>query len=485
MKVYITTVNDYFTDSNTKNAILNLLDFAVKNPYAISNAEKRLTGFLNTLRPELKIIIETDYVDKVYRDSFYSYYSTKLKSYNRNCLKLSFFEPFFNDINGFLAKSKEEIQSQYCGFLVLRPLVQCIGRNCIKKEAKKKGFSSIGICKTSIDTSCFGIKLKAEGFPHSSQDGEYMTCAETTIWSLMEYFGNKYPLHQPVMPTEVLRTIKSSAFERSVPSAGLNLNQISLALKEQGFGCKIYDVSNPRFKELFTCYIESGLPLAVSISGQNVGHAVVALGRLKGNLIQLKDNSTAINKHYCFWNKCVDNFVFNDDNLPCYSIADFNDPASYFGKTHIAQFIVPLHKKIYLPAEQAIEKSNFLLEKEFNVSEGSIVRTFLTSNRTYREYLFSNDSLSSIEKQVLLTLEMPKFIWITEISTLGEFKVNKVNSIIILDATGYALCSDVYSSLIFMKNADTIIAFDEISKTFKRYNVKTSQNFVAFQGNLK
>ena len=33
-----------------------------------------LTQFFKELRPELRMIVETDYVDKVYRDSYYSYF---------------------------------------------------------------------------------------------------------------------------------------------------------------------------------------------------------------------------------------------------------------------------------------------------------------------------------------------------------------------------------------------------------------------------
>lgn len=35
------------------------------------------------------------------------------------------------------------------------------------------------------------------------------------------------------------------------------------------------------FQELFTCYIESGIPLAVCIQTDDFGHAVVCVGRHK------------------------------------------------------------------------------------------------------------------------------------------------------------------------------------------------------------
>lgn len=38
------------------------------------------------------IVAENNYVDKVYRDSYYHYYSSKLHKYKRESIRLSFFE---------------------------------------------------------------------------------------------------------------------------------------------------------------------------------------------------------------------------------------------------------------------------------------------------------------------------------------------------------------------------------------------------------
>ena len=44
------------------------------------------------MRDDLLVVKESNYVDRAYRDSYYDYYSTKLRSYNRNCVRLSFFD---------------------------------------------------------------------------------------------------------------------------------------------------------------------------------------------------------------------------------------------------------------------------------------------------------------------------------------------------------------------------------------------------------
>ena len=278
MKVLITDIATYLKDTTKvsdfktaktvkgfffQNLQLNVYD--EKNIMPIIDI--LLTQFLDEMRPELKMIVETDYVDKVYRDSYYSYFSTKLKDYGRNCLRISFFDSAFKSKEEFFKLTNAQVQDAYRGFLVVRPLAKCIGRNAIDILAKKGAVQGANIRKANIAATCLGIKLVAHAFPHASQDEEYMTCAETTVWSMMEYYGNKYPIHQPVLPTDILSSIKWSSYKRQVPSTGLRLEQISLALQRQGFGCMIYQSSNPRFKELFSCYVESGLPLAVVVEG--------------------------------------------------------------------------------------------------------------------------------------------------------------------------------------------------------------------------
>ena len=484
-----TDVKDYLKAKTTKGFFFRNLHINVYDQQKlIPIIDALLSHFLVEMRPELKMVVESDYVDKVYRDSYYSYFSTKLKDYGRNCLRISFFEPVFNTYEEFIQLANEEVQMAYRGFLVVRPLAKCIGRNAIDIHAKKTPVQNAKIRKADITATCLGIKLTVQAFPHASQDGEYMTCAETTVWSMMEYYGHKYPIHNPVLPTEILTSIKWSSYERQVPSTGLRLEQISLSLQRQGFGCMIYQAkNNPRFQELFTCYVESGLPLAVVTEGSWGKHAVVCIGRPPIDRTQIKKPSRGINSDYIFWNNNVDFFVFNDDNRPCYQIDLFNKPTPYFaGGSTIAHFIVPLHKKIYLPAEQAIDKSKFLIENDFKAPSGSFVRTFLTSSRTYRQYIKNNMDFTDDVKASYLTIDLPKFIWVTEVTySEVDFLNKKVNALILLDATGITTEEDVYSSLIMKQNAGVLTIFNRTTRLFINLSFKTLPSvFESFPGNL-
>ena len=343
----------------------------------------------------------------------------------------------------------KRVQNQYLGFVVIRPITQCIGRNIISPKAKN-GDKDLLICGTFVKTSCMGIKLDVWGFPHASQDGEMMTCAETAVWAISEYFGEKYSTYSRIFPHKILDLLHDTSCQRQLPSIGLTYDMISLALLKQGLDCKVYHKDNPMFKELFTCYVESGFPLVVAIDGGNFGHAIVCVGRkeiirseiTKQNLVEFGGDKCK--KKGYFWNKCIDKFIANDDNLSPYEVFSFDSPMGHYDKTrfshydinntNVVSFIVPLHSKIYTEAEKAIELSNTIISYESKVYT-PIVRTFLTTSRSYKEYILLNGDINIEDKKMLLQKDTPKFLWITEISNINSFNKNKVDEMILIDPT--------------------------------------------------
>lgn len=484
MNYYVASVGEFMSDGNVVSWLTSRVHLIVNDQVHVDNFVQKIKEQLATLRPELTMVVETEYVDAVYRDCYYSYFATKLKSCRRFCVRLSFFEPVFTSIDEFFEREKTEIENSYLGFMVIRPLGQCVGRNAISPKAKVSPVEDFRICKAEINATCLGVKLKVKAFPHSSQDSEYMTCAETTTWALMEYFGNKYPLYKPLMPSVLLASLQSHAVERLVPSQGLSIQQISMALRQQDFGCKMYSKDNPRFKELFTCYVESGLPLAVAVEGGNIGHAIVCIGRKRLEREQFVAQKNIFGTDYFMWNDSINEFVFNDDNKPCYQLYSFDEPTPYFTGVKISHFIVPLHKKIYLAAEQAIDIANFFVAKDFKAPADSVIRTFLTSSRSYREYICNNNDFHSQLKLAYLRIDLPKFIWVTEVSNRNDFNSGKVNSIILLDATSTLTAGDPYASLIFKQNNNFITIYDKKERKLQNLFVNLPSKFESFNGNL-
>jgi hypothetical protein len=270
-------------------------EFSLSEEYAnhlITNPINGIIQHTNQLIDNCYLLAETNYIDKVYRDSYYSYYSTKLTRYKKNCVRVSFFNGEIKQEDFRNEDSINELQNKYLGFIILRPTEPfIIGRSIISPKALKVNhFLSI---TAKFQTSANSIKFEIEGFPHSSQDTETISCAETTIWSVMEYFSARYPEYKPVLPSQIIKTLNQVSSERQIPSRGLNIQQISFALREFGFGTRIYSRGeyNNDFEKLLSSYIESGIPLIIAIEnrhcGGNIGHALLCIGHEKVNETQI------------------------------------------------------------------------------------------------------------------------------------------------------------------------------------------------------
>jgi len=436
-------------------------EFGMSHDIALKVSNENVLPHFYRLKDTCYLVAETPYVDKVYRNSYYHYFSSKHKKYGRDCIRISIFENEITEEDFFDRARVEDIKKRYRGFVVLRPIEPyVIGRNVISPRAlKDNGFLS---CATQIQTTVNGVKFSVEGFPHSSQDTETKSCAETTLWAMMEYFGNKYSDYQPVLPFKIIQVLKEISTERQVPSKGLSMQQISFALRQFGFGTKIYSENSYQgeFRKLLRIYLESGIPVICGIDnrhiiGGNIGHAVICVGReqISDNDIDNLPVSTVLNqslstaiaaKGYALydWSDNNKNLIFVDDNFPVYQRASFDNPTSHYPtlwhNCTIKHFIAPLYPKIYLEAFQAKNfVLKFLMQGSVPLINGTevLIRFFLSSSRSFKDSVSFKQGFHSDLRNIILELPMPKFIWIAEISNKTLMKQRKANGIIILDAT--------------------------------------------------
>lgn len=449
METYILHLNELKNPVNLQNIVVDKL---CSKPYFNTDGcvLRKIQWFLDSFRDNLCTVVETEYVDKDYRDAYYKLYSTKLRDYERNCLRISFFreevQPLLESIVTSTDSDLEQLRNGFLGFVVLRPLNQCIGRNVISPLAMKHG-NGIGLCGINVHTSCLGLKFEVWGFPHASQDGQLLTCAETTVWAISEYFGEKYSHYSRVYPHSIVDMLHDSVYERQIPSHGLTYEMISLALQRQHFECKVYHRGNPRFRELFNCYVESEFPLAVALEGNDTqgihfGHAIVCIGQeIQGRdkIINVAPKNINNVKIYN-WNNATSRFVSIDDNMMPYQLFDYDHPTAHYGEpdwnnTNITCFIVPLHPKIYIEAEEAICISEQQIAHTHSANSELYARTLLTTSRSYRDYIVRNTGMQTTVKEMLLSINLPKFVWVTEISNKSDFLTEKVNEVLLIDAT--------------------------------------------------
>jgi hypothetical protein len=442
--------------------ITKLLDKLYSIPAIGNKLHSCFVNMIASLREDLWCYVEAPYVDRIYRDAYYNFYSSKLEDYNRNCLRVSFFDHEIKPEMFFSKDGHERLSKLFVGFTVIRllPSDKNPGRTALSPRALKRNDF---ICELApIPVSVGGVKLLVEAFPFSSQDGECMTCAETSIWAVMEYFGNKYPEVKLVLPSEIQKAFQHST--RTLPSEGLTVLEIASALTNFGFGTYLYSrkvddsgIENPtdaeNFRRTLFYYIESGIPIVVGLKGKQVGHAVVAIGHEETAFSEMLNqiNHELLPKSI---NNIVDTadlrrkLIFIDDNFPPYQPSDFAKPCTYytdprFTDCAIDHFVVPLNHRIYLDARKASQLLSEVIEhpsigwKSLSTKKNLpvIKRIFLTSSNSYKSMVLQSDMHIKL-KQVFQALLLPKFVWIAELSTPDIYLEAKACGLILLDATG-------------------------------------------------
>lgn len=433
----------------------------LQNKFQISG--KNVERYLNALKirylanlndRQVSFLIEFPYTDKVYRDSYYHYYASKLYSYKRDCIRVSIFKKGIDQSHFRDSGKNAQLSDLYLGFFIVRPLTPALlGRNAIAKSGFIHGHELL-VMSAPISSSINGIKLTIKAFPHSSQDSETISCAETTLWSLMEYFGNKYPEYKPTLPSKIHEILSSRKPERQVPSNGLQLMDISFALKKFGFGSKVYTQAEfgNKFFQMLKVYIESGIPVVTTLQGGGIGHATICIGRRAFNPTDLatlvpeeitfSDPAKSIS---IFFNSRIErDFVFIDDNWGPYQTADLSMPCTHYGSADwdsckITAFVVPLYPKVYL---EAFQVENYMLSylknylrKYFKGGESLFFRLFLASSRSFKQHIALNSEVNHTTREILVSCTMPKFIWVAELSNPDLIKEKKGNGLIVIDAT--------------------------------------------------
>jgi len=488
-----------------------LIQFLLKEEFEISDKtadllyRQRIKKHFGQLKDTLFLLAETDYIDRVYRDSYYHYYSSKLASYHRNCVRISLFSEKIEPEDFRNEASFAKLKNSYLGFLVMRPSEPfIIGRSVISPKALK--VTDFNCCTTLFPCTVNSVKLSVEGFPHSSQDTETISCAETTLWAIMEYFSHRYADYRPIFPSRIIQTLNKISYERQIPTKGLNIQQMSYALKEFGFGTRIYDREEyGEFEQLLSCYVESGLPIVIAMGNRpvgNIGHALLCVGheRIKPAAIDavtfhpivnkvLRDTAAKNNITFYDYDSVNKQFMFVDDNHPVYQKAYLAAPAAHYDANWhnctISHFLVPLYPKIYL---EAFEAKNFIarfliIGPEPLANDTEVMqRTYLASSRSYKDKLAFNNSFSPDLRDIILEMSMPKFIWVAELSTKGLMKEKKANGLVILDAT--EANTSYNKPLIIAAYQGKVINFEAHSGDLINKNLPLN-DFVIFENNLQ
>lgn len=332
MNIFTTIENN---EQNINELIINLIKYYPKFIQEPERLKKIITHFKLEKSNLITLIIETNHVDRQYRDSYYSYFSQKYSNFERNCLRLVFFEGKVK-YTDFMSDTTQ-IKENLIGTIVMRPLnVGNIGYTLLNPQ-KLDIDGYVQTCNFKL--MICGRKFLIKAFPYLSQDNETMTCAETALYNLIQYYSEKYCEYRILMPSEILKTLEDSSYERVLPSHGVDDIFMAKVLQSGHFYPRLYpyDIEEGQnFEEIFYAYVESGIPFILGLPQHAViciGHGIVDYKIEKHNLDDIVTYEYIETK--AIYNMCtsklIDIYIFMDDNQTPYFVSTIDKlTAIYF-----------------------------------------------------------------------------------------------------------------------------------------------------------
>lgn len=384
------------------------------------------------------VVVERHYIDKDYRDTFSNFHSKRFNTPPSRCVRLHFFsEPWSEDA---IAAGEDKMKSTYLGYSVIRPTKpNCIGRTMLVHTLRTDASAHLAFCKEQVHL--LGTQLDLAGFPFISQDADATVCAESALWMLLRYYSNRYSWYSEALPFQITALAASHAVGRRVyPSGGLFSWQLAEALRLQRFSPMVYSRAQypETFEHLLYTYIESGMPLLVTVPG----HVVTAFGHDSDYMLKPASGAAYSSE----FNRAL---IINDDNCFPYQTLRRNGPQSSADSEYkfedIKEFIVPLPEKVFLPAEQARTAIETVLDGKITgilahsprlSSAPHLRRLFLTSSRSFKQKLASRGMGNPLVEKIYRHLPMPHFIWVCELAEVSEYQSQgKILGEVLWDAT--------------------------------------------------
>lgn len=419
------------------------------------------------------VVVEDKYVERVYRDSYYMYFSSKHAQYDRFCKRLFLFQG--NILEGialggyaFPDMNTELLQERFIGTVVIRPLQEGkIGRSLINPYFITDTENTY-LRYAEYSASIFGKQLRINAFPYSMQDGETTTCAEITILNLLDYYSQKYSEYKYILPSEITDIVVKNGYERTLPSKGLGYAVITKVFSEAGFYPRLYGndmfQEMSRFKRIMHYYIESGIPVALGVKNviNYTAHSIVAIGhgKIRKDIIGQKKHAVyddEFKEH--IWvidsaDLCEEYIIMDDGQIP-YSKYQWKSQVQEglsslkytLGNYEPVTLMVPLYKRMFLEAEDAYDICTTVLcskiigIRRFCPELGSkdnpaIIRLFMASSRNFKHKRISGfrKTNEEVRAHYIETL-FPRFVWVCEIYSKESYCEEKVIGEIVVDAT--------------------------------------------------
>lgn len=462
---------------------------------------------------EITFVIEEYYVDRVYRDSYYTYYSCKHFCYNRYCKRLfMFFGKLSTKFNcDITCMPTRELQKLFIGCMVIRPLnTGKIGRSLLNPYYFTE-FDNTYVRYAIYDVTMFGKRLYVEAFPYSMQDEETTSCAEITILNLLDYFSKKYAEYKYFLPSEIINIAIRNGYERRLPTKGLDYLLISKVFMEAGFYPVLYNsdkLEDPsKFKRILHYYIESGIPIGIGLEiNKNTKYSIVCIGHGKVDIrrIEKKQYSISNDKNYHIWlidsSDMVSEYIVMDDNRKPYSRYEWkegdSENPSLLDKWKPEYLMVPLYRRMFLEAADAYDICTSILADNAlgiqrqipnigTIDNPVVIRLFMASARGFKNHRIERFSDVNCDiRERYINTPFPRFVWVCELYLKSDYPKQCVGEIII-DAT--AAANAKMGSVILLHYPNVVFQQLPDGESLDHpifYSLKSWEKFQGYKGNL-
>jgi hypothetical protein len=461
------------------------------------------------------ILVENDYEDDEYvaeYDMFYKqvfFCDPKAK-----CKKLHFFSSMFtkDEFEKAQDKTLQESAKSYLGYCTIRPEPYKTISDALVSQKLAIDSATRFVFFTCLAHKKFklcNVELEVCGFPYLQQDGRIAVCAQAALSIISQYFFLNKKIEKAYSAPAVTQTVSRSPNaqgQRHLPSNGLNIIQIRLAMEEMGFNPMAYDFSLTRQEELMLTvhpeqiiyrFIESGIPVIIGINTASQGHALVVVGHTFNPdywWSQVETLYYGIPKSgpYHLSTNWIQNFIVQDDNLGPYLFV----PSSILRGNTTNCIIAPLSKLVFNAGDEA-EKIAFdaisqdvmremmkthckVKAKDFPLNVywlGAMIVAMENQQLVLRTYLSKKDdfldSLSpDTNKEVMAcykAMELPDSLWVVELSTPPIFCYARLKlGEVLIDPTSDPRFDTCFLSIhvpgiIFERNKSKGLIYKEIS----------------------
>lgn len=409
--------------NNTSLVILEKTDdldgFLAENQWLDKQGFQKICKRYGFPERTMTAVIESYYIDAVYRDAYYNYWSKTHFDWQRYCRRLLLFHNKHTAHEFYAQKFYKKLNSDFLGAIVVRPAYSnetdhTFGRTLLNPykmtvtESREKTYVLKYLETAEYKFHLLGNTYTTRAFPFLSQDGVVMKCAETAVCELCDYASASFSQYAKVLPSDIQTKLKGRLPERILPSHGLYCNDISYLLGKFGFSPMIYaasrcveraeiagskPISDTRigacssdtrtaedscteqtwdnqhttdFKDWFHYYVDSALPiLTITAPNQEVNkHAALVIGH--GDAVRTSDDCKIyrLGKLPCMDTaQLYESYIVQDDNQIPYSVEKmdrFTQQRNY----KLDAYIVPLDRHVFLEASSAINICDTFIAQE-------------------------------------------------------------------------------------------------------------------------